>query len=73
MESSDGVVEIRGGKILVSDPKGNGRYARLKAGAGIEIYLDGKKIREESVVFADSEIEIEKDNQELKKELSLEL
>ena len=73
MESSDGVVEIRGGKILVSDPKGDGRYARLKAGEGIEIYLDGKKIREESVVFADSEIEIEKDNQELKKELSLEL
>lgn len=73
MESSDGLAEIKQETILVSDPEGNGRYARVKAGEGIEIYLNDEKIKEESVVFADSEIEIEKENQEAKKELNLEL
>jgi hypothetical protein len=73
MTNSSGKVEIKQGKILVSNPEGNGRYARLKAGEGIEIYLDGEKSKEESVVFADSKIEIKKENQEAKKELSLEL
>lgn len=73
MESVDGKVEISQGKVLVSNPEGNGRYARLKPGKGIEIYLNGEKIKKESVVFADSKIEIKKENQEAKKELSLEL
>ncbi|MFW6281138.1 MAG: flagellar assembly protein A [Halanaerobium sp.] len=73
MENIDGVVEIRQGKILVSDPEGNGRYARLKAGAGIEIYVNDEKIKDERVVFADSSIEIKKENQEAKKNLDLEL
>ncbi|MFP4020992.1 MAG: flagellar assembly protein A [Halanaerobium sp.] len=73
MENNDGTVEIRQGKILVSDPEGNGRYARIKAGEGIEIYLNGERLKEEGVVFADSKLEIEKKTQELKKELSLEL
>lgn len=73
MESIDGVVEIREGEILVTAPEGDGRYARLQAGEGIEIYLNGEKLKEESVVFADSKIEIEKKNKEAKKNLSLEL
>lgn len=73
MENIDGVVEIRKEEIIVTDPEGNGRYARLKAGKGIEIYLNGEKIKEESVVFADSQIEVEKKEQEAKKDLSLEL
>jgi uncharacterized protein (DUF342 family) len=73
MESIDGVVEIKQEEILVTDPEGDGRYARIKAGEGIEIYLNGEKIKEESVVFADSKIEIEKKEQEAKKNLSLEL
>jgi hypothetical protein len=73
MTNSSGKVEIKQGKILVSNPEGNGRYARLKPGKEIEIYLDGEKLKEESVVFADSKIEIKKENQEAKKELSLEL
>ncbi|TDO92141.1 hypothetical protein DFR79_10745 [Halanaerobium saccharolyticum] len=73
MTNSNGKIEIKQGKILVSDPEGNGRYARLKPGEGIEIYLNGEKIKEERVVFADSKIEIKKENQDAKKELSLEL
>jgi len=73
MESVDGKVEISQGEILVTDPEGNGRYARLKPGKGIEIYLNGEKIKKESVVFADSKFEIKKENQEAKKDLSLEL
>jgi hypothetical protein len=73
MGNKDGGVEIKQEIVSVSDPEGNGRYARLKAGEGIEIYLDGEKIKNESVVFADSKIEIEKENQEAKKDFSLEL
>ena len=73
MEKNDGTVEIREGEVLVSDPEGNGRYARLQAGEGIKIYCNDEKLKGESVVFADSKIEIEKENQEAKKELNLEL
>lgn len=73
MENQDGTVEIKQGNILVSDPVGNGRYARIKAGKGIQLYLNDEKIKKESVVFSDSKIEIEKETQKAKKEISLEL
>lgn len=71
MENIDGTVEIKDGQILVSEPEGDGRFARIRAGKEIEIYLDEKKLQGESLVFSDSKIEIKKNSQLAKKNLNL--
>lgn len=67
MENLDGTIEIKNAKVIVTDLKGDGRFARIKAGKEVEVYLDEEKITDESIVFSDSKIEIKKMNKQLKK------
>ena len=73
MENKDGMIKVENEKISVSNPAGNGRFARIKAGKDIEIFVDDKKIKEEKVVFEDSKIEIKKSEKEAVKDIELEL
>lgn len=43
MENIDGTVEIKNCKVIVTDPEGDGRFARIKAGDEVEVYLDEEK------------------------------
>ncbi|MGM0549103.1 MAG: flagellar assembly protein A [Bacillota bacterium] len=71
MENLDGTIEIKNAKVIVTDPKGDGRFARIKAGKEVEVYLDSEKITDESIVFSDSKIEIKKIEQAAQKNLNL--
>lgn len=71
MNARDGTIEIKNGEAFVVDPEGAGRYAQIKPGDHVNIYVDGELIKDEQVVFSDSEIKIEKLEQESKKDLKV--
>ena len=48
MKNKDGMIRVKNEKISVANPAGNGRFARIKAGKDIEIFVDDKKIKEEN-------------------------
>lgn len=73
MKNKDGMIKVKNGKIFVSNPAGNGRFARIKAGKDVEIFVDNKKIKEEKIVFEDSKVEVKKFEKEMIKDIELEL
>lgn len=73
MKNKDGIIKVENEKIFVSNPAGNGRFARIKAGKDVKIFVDDEKIKDEKVVFEDSKIEIKKSEKEGVKDIELEL
>lgn len=73
MGNKDGTIEIKAEQVKVVNPTGSGSYPLLKVDQNVNVYLDGEKIDEETVVFADSKIEIEKIEEKSQKDLNLKI
>lgn len=69
----DGSIEIRNGEILVTPPRGFGRFPLIMAGENVEIYLNGKKLEIPSIVQDNDVIEIRTLDTEPASELKIDL
>lgn len=54
----DGLVEVRDGKVIVTDPLRNGKMARIRPGKGITILINGSEILSPTAVCTKSDIKV---------------
>lgn len=57
-QSADGTIAIKNGKVIVTAPRGFGRFPILYAGENVDIYINGKKIESPTIVNNDDQVEI---------------
>lgn len=70
----DGYAEIVDGKVKIVDPIGNGRYASIIADdENIEVYVNGERIKGETVVSERDQVELKPVRIEPKNEIKVEL
>lgn len=59
LSNEDGKAKISQGKIIVIDPKENGKPAKIRCSENYKIYINDILITEDSDIFADNNIKIE--------------
>lgn len=55
----DGYVESSGGRLVVYDPKEDGRYATLTPDAGVRLWVNGEEVNGATVVTASDQLRFE--------------
>lgn len=55
----DGYVELNGGRLLVYDPREDGRYATLTPDTGVRLWVNGEEVEGSTVVTASDQLRYE--------------
>jgi uncharacterized protein len=67
--SKDGMVEIKDGKIIVTDPIISGKGAKISPGKDVKLFIDGVEVKVSTIVFKHSKINTEIPNTEPKRKV----
>ena len=72
-ESLDGSIKVLDGKIIVKNPKGEGKPAAVYATGNVKVIIDGIMLSGKSEIFEESTIEIVFDETEASRKLDIRL
>ncbi len=72
-DSRSGEVQVRGGKVIVTDPFGDGERAVIFPGKGVKLFVDDSLVEESALVTEDSKIRVEVENKESEKKFDIDI
>ena len=70
-DSKFGIVEVKDGTLVITNPQEEGKYATVKSGQHVNLTVNGKLTEEETQVSEQDEIQIELVNEETKSSFDL--
>ncbi|MBU3136013.1 FapA family protein [Clostridium gasigenes] len=71
IENLNGSVEVKNGKIIVKNPIGSGEYAKIILNNDCKLFVNGKKIRETSIVKENDEIVFDREEIKGKRHINI--